>query len=110
MGKKGDLLDRYWLDHYVGDPPLGLCTLCGSTGIINTTYVRSPAGVFPGKHSEYCICPNGRAMRKRPARVEKRSRIDEDAPICPECRVSDVMGTGTKHLRGCSRAEEGSKP
>jgi len=40
---------------------------------------------------------------------ESHEGIDEDAPICPECRVSDVMGTGTKHLRSCSRADE-AKP
>jgi len=73
MSKKNRILDRYWFAHYVSDTPLGLCTLCGNTGIINTTYVRSPAGVFPGRHSEYCICPNGRTMREHPARAEEGS-------------------------------------
>jgi len=64
MSKNAKIIDRYWLKHYVSSPPLGLCTLCGNTGVIDTRNVRSPAGVFPGKHSEYCICPNGRCMRK----------------------------------------------
>ena len=61
-------------------------------------------GLKPGALSE-----KGWLAYLRSRAEEGHEGIDEDAPICPECRVSDVMGTGTKHLRSCSRADE-AKP
>lgn len=44
--------------------PLKLCGLCGNRGIINTkNTVTSPIGTPCGVEG-YCICPNGRAMKK----------------------------------------------
>ena len=41
-----------------------LCGLCGNTGMVDTVgKVVSPAGVACGVRG-FCICPNGRAMRK----------------------------------------------
>jgi hypothetical protein len=55
-------LERYWLDNYATDH----CTLCGNYGIIDTRDVRTPAGVTVGRLN-YCICPNGTAMRAQGA-------------------------------------------
>lgn len=50
----------YCFDHYMHN---GLCTLCGNWGVVDTTGLRSPAGVEVGRRN-YCICPNGQAMRE----------------------------------------------
>ena len=56
---------RYWMEHYVN---LGLCSLCGNSGVVDTTGVRSPAGVACGRR-QWCICPNGQAMRRTGIKV-----------------------------------------
>lgn len=58
-----NVLTRYWLKHYL-NPRTNLCSLCGNRGYIDTTGVKSQAGVETGRLN-YCICPNGQAMRKR---------------------------------------------
>lgn len=51
----------YWL-LYVSDDA-ALCSLCGNSGIIDTRATAvSAAGVNAGRLN-YCICPNGQAMR-----------------------------------------------
>ena len=52
-------VEEYWMKYYVND---GLCSLCGNTGIIDTTGVCTPAGVEVGRKN-FCICPNGQARR-----------------------------------------------
>jgi hypothetical protein len=49
---------KYWLDYYCDDH----CTLCGNRGWIDTRGVRTAAGVEVGRVN-YCICPNGQALR-----------------------------------------------
>jgi hypothetical protein len=52
----------YWFAYYPAGG-LGLCTLCGNTGIIDTRLTAiSPAGIRAGRLN-YCICPNGQHMR-----------------------------------------------
>lgn len=52
----------YWLENYVNDV-VGLCSLCGNSGQIDTTHTAtSAAGVNSGRMN-WCICPNGQAMR-----------------------------------------------
>jgi len=52
----------YWIEHYLGGR-LGLCTLCGNSGVIDTRgRAISPAGQHSGKLN-FCICPNGQTMR-----------------------------------------------
>lgn len=52
----------YWLEYYVNDE-VGLCSLCGNSGQIDTTRTAvSAAGVNSGRWN-WCICPNGQAMR-----------------------------------------------
>ena len=41
----------------------GMCSLCGQSGIINTTGVATPAGLLVGRLN-WCICPNGRALKE----------------------------------------------
>lgn len=55
---------EYWLAHYVeAESGIGLCSLCGNTGIIDTRHSAiSPAGINSGRLN-WCICPNGQAMR-----------------------------------------------
>jgi hypothetical protein len=55
-------LNQYWLKYYV-DYDTNLCSLCANTGIINTEGIKSPAGMPTGRKN-FCICPNGRAMRR----------------------------------------------
>jgi hypothetical protein len=53
-------LTQYWLDHYVHRDH---CSLCGNSGVVDTTGVRTPTGHECGRRN-WCICPNGQAMRE----------------------------------------------
>lgn len=56
-----EIIDQYWLSHYVNN---GLCSLCGNTGIVDTTDTAvNSAGHNPGRKN-FCICPNGQQLRK----------------------------------------------
>lgn len=50
----------YWLAHYT---PRGFCAFCGNHGFVDTTAVRTPAGV-PAGGLHYCACPNGQQLRQ----------------------------------------------
>ena len=63
---KHDVVTNYWLDFYCADH----CTLCGNWGWIDTRGVRTPAGVQVGRVN-YCICPNGQALRAGGAEVRR---------------------------------------
>jgi len=53
----------YWLKFYHNDST-GLCSLCGNTGIIDTTKTAiGPVGQTGSGRKNYCFCPNGRTMR-----------------------------------------------
>ena len=59
--KKGiieEIVSAYWYRFYM----TAHCTLCGNHGVIDSTGVCTPAGVPVGRRN-YCICPNGLAMR-----------------------------------------------
>lgn len=58
-------LTVYWAQHYATDH----CTLCGNHGVIDSRGVRTPAGLFVGRLN-YCICPNGQAMREEQVDIE----------------------------------------
>lgn len=49
----------YWNKHYADRH----CTLCGNSGVIDTTGVQTAAGVLVGRKN-FCLCPNGQALRK----------------------------------------------
>lgn len=64
MSKWMNPVTEYMFKYYWTDEYLGLCTLCGNTGIINTTETAiSPRGYRVGK-KQYCLCPNGQSMRE----------------------------------------------
>ena len=52
-------ITEYWVEHYCGT----VCTLCGNSGIIDTTNTAvSAIGVRSGRRN-WCICPNGQCLR-----------------------------------------------
>jgi hypothetical protein len=59
-------IDDYFFKHYFVDH----CTLCGNWGVIDTTGTKTPAGVPVGRLN-FCICPNGRALREGGADAER---------------------------------------
>lgn len=48
----------YWLEHYCTEH----CTLCGNSGVIDTSMAYTAANLRVGRIN-FCICPNGQAMR-----------------------------------------------
>lgn len=58
-------LTAYWLENYCDDH----CTLCGNRGVIDSRGVKTPAGKEVGRLN-YCICPNGRSLRKQKGDLE----------------------------------------
>jgi len=51
-----------WMKYTVG--PMGLCGLCGNTGMVDTTKSAvSPRGEPSGIKAP-CICPNGQTLRE----------------------------------------------
>lgn len=56
-----DMLSRLWLDEFVQN---GACCICGNSGVIDTRNVMfTPAGKHCGAEA-FCICPNGRNMKR----------------------------------------------
>jgi hypothetical protein len=53
-------ITNYWLEHYCDH----FCTLCGCRGVIDTRGVKTPGGAEVGRLN-WCICPNGQALRKQ---------------------------------------------
>ena len=51
---------NYWMKYYVNRLH---CSLCGNRGVIDTRGATTPAGVEVGRRN-WCICPNGQAIRK----------------------------------------------
>ena len=41
----------------------GHCSLCGNSGSLDTSGVKTPTGLEVGRRN-YCLCPNGQAARK----------------------------------------------
>lgn len=60
-GAKSTALTNYWLKFYRVD---NHCTLCGNKGIVDSTGLATTAG-FRGGRRNFCICPNGQALRHR---------------------------------------------
>lgn len=54
-----------------------LCGLCGNNGKITLTVPAPPCGYAPGfvapKLDHYCICPNGRVMKRRIERAARKA-------------------------------------
>ena len=58
-----DDLSNYWYEHYC-NREVGSCSLCGGSGVLDTRGTATHAGVEVGRVN-YCICPNGREMRRQ---------------------------------------------
>lgn len=56
----GDCIADFWADNLVRD---NHCSLCGNYGVLDTRGVRTAMGVEVGRLN-YCICPNGMALRE----------------------------------------------
>lgn len=63
------IVTEYWLTYYAGDH----CTLCGNLGTIDTTAIKTPAGKPVGRVN-FCICPNGQAMRAASIKASENFR------------------------------------
>lgn len=59
-GAINSVVTDYWMKFYCARH----CTVCGNTGIIDTTGAKTPAGVSVGRKN-WCFCPNGQAMRSQ---------------------------------------------
>ncbi len=60
-------VEEYWFTYYLDDH----CTLCGNRGIIDSrASAITPAGYRVGRLN-FCICPNGQALREYEADIEK---------------------------------------
>lgn len=57
--RKNKSVEDYWAKYYA---PKNLCGLCGNTGSIDTTGIKTPAGCEVGG-KWWCICPNGQTYR-----------------------------------------------
>jgi hypothetical protein len=53
-----EIITQYWRDNYAGLH----CKLCGNSGKLDTTGVRTLTGIPVGR-KQYCICPNGQLAR-----------------------------------------------
>jgi hypothetical protein len=69
-------ITAYWLKHYATEH----CTLCGNHGVIDSRSVRTPAGLLVGRLN-YCICPNGLAMRREQMDIEAYVAAEMPPPI-----------------------------
>lgn len=56
---KPTTINEYWMKHYCTEH----CTLCGNWGVIDSQGELTPSG-HPVGRLNYCICPNGQAMRR----------------------------------------------
>jgi hypothetical protein len=75
-------LTKYWMKHYLSETHL--CSLCGNHGIIDTRGVLSPAVIEVGRLN-WCICPNGQALRKHSSKdypSEAFTRIYDGLKTC----------------------------
>ena len=74
QGPKSKSVTRYWMEFYPETHTgMGLCTLCGNTGQIDTSQTAiSPRGINVGRLN-FCICPNGQALRKVYMKKEAKS-------------------------------------
>lgn len=60
------LVEAYAMHYYVTQQ---YCTLCGNRGIIDTRGVQTATGGVVGRLN-YCLCPNGMALRHEDGDME----------------------------------------
>lgn len=64
---------HYWREYYINYEAMmgvGLCSLCANSGIIDTTKSATSATGHKAGRKNFCICPNGQAMRKCGAKLK----------------------------------------
>ena len=71
-GSKSASVSRYWLTHYLGSTvnprmnmEISICSLCGNTGIVDTTNSAFDAWGNNVGRKNWCVCPNGQAFRSK---------------------------------------------
>lgn len=64
-------LTDLWYDEFSVNDKSGFkhCGLCGNRGIIHIEGMYTPARQLLETLHAYCICPNGRAMKKGKAKI-----------------------------------------
>ncbi len=78
MARANDL----WMEFLGGTVPMPgcHCGLCGNHGIVDTVgKVSTPAG-HPCGVRTFCICPNGRVMKKNAEREAKKAAKESATP------------------------------
>jgi hypothetical protein len=71
MNERNKAVEDYWFQFFVKD---GHCSLCGNHGVIDSTFVKTPAG-FPCGGLHFCICPNGQVLRLQVIRLTHNPHI-----------------------------------
>lgn len=64
IDKKIDIITEFWRDNYIEfwkEDICPVCTLCGNTGIIDTTNSAFNNNRSVGRKN-FCICPNGQEL------------------------------------------------
>ncbi len=82
---ENELVTDYVFTYYLS--PENMCSLCGQRGIIDTRGVETPAG-FPAGRLNWCLCPNGQAMREQAG-----ERLPADFPEYTELMLIDNVGS-----------------
>jgi hypothetical protein len=82
---ENELVTDYVFTHYLSAD--NMCSLCGQRGIIDTRGVQTPAG-YPAGRLNWCLCPNGQAMREQAG-----ERLPADFPEYSALMLTDNVGT-----------------
>ena len=97
-----EAITEYWLQHYATEH----CTLCGNSGVIDTTGVCTAAGLAVGRRNP-CICPNGQSVREHGAVVGVAHVIDpgrdEAACACGHGMKDHIEGFDPCSLCDCQK-------
>lgn len=82
----------YWREYYA--VPYGYCSLCGNSGVIDTTGMTAICtlnkpevknGRIEVGRKNYCICPNGQAMRNAFVKGRQLGRNHFTIPEANKC-------------------------
>lgn len=79
------VIDDYFWKYYCNQEA-GLCSLCGNSGVIDTRETANSGANVKAGRLNYCLCPNGRAMREANATLATQTRTWRDQ-ICKKCKV-----------------------
>lgn len=59
-------MTKLWMNEFTTKDRHGYkhCGLCGNCGVLRSSGIRTPGGEALEPIKTYCICPNGRAMKR----------------------------------------------